>query len=209
MRSDEELLAGWRAGDAAAGRELFGRHFPAVFRFFRNKVDDAAEDLTQQTFLTCLRGQEAFRGDASFRTFLFVIARRRLYDHLRERQRRGGGDAALEPGAASIADLHGVSPTRALALREEQELLLRALRRLPVDMQVAVELFYWEELPIPEIAAVLEAPTGTIKRRLQRARQELDAIMAELAGSEALLRSAVGDFDGWARGLRERLGRGG
>ena len=203
--SDEALLAAWRAGDAAAGRALFGRHFAPIFRFFRNKVDDAAEDLTQQTFLTCLRGQESFRGDASFRTFLFVIARRRLYDHLRERQPRGGQE---ELGEASVADLHGVSPTRAIAARQEQDLLLRALRRLPIDMQVAVELFYWEEMGIPEIAEVLETPTGTIKRRLQRARQQLEAIMGELADSQALLQSALGDFDGWAKGLRERLGGG-
>ncbi|MCA9636235.1 MAG: RNA polymerase sigma factor [Myxococcales bacterium] len=204
MRSDHELLEAWRGGDPAAGRELFGRHFTPVFRFFRNKVDDAADDLTQQTFMACLHTTDRFRGDASFRTYIFAIARRRLYDHLRQNHRRGGREEAI--GERSIADLHGPSPTRALVLQEEQELLLRALRRLPLDMQVALELFYWEELSIPEISEVLETPTGTIKRRLQRARHQLDAIMAELASSRGLLESTLGDFDGWARGLRRRLG---
>lgn len=203
MRGDDELLQAWRDGDGDAGRELFGRHFAAIFRFFRNKVDDAAEDLTQQTFVACLKSQENFRGEATFRTYLFAIARRRLYSHLRERQRRG---PAQELGEHSIADLHGPSPTGEIAQQEEQGLLLRALRRLPLDMQVALELFYWEDLSIPEIAEILETPTGTIKRRLQRSRQQLDAIMAELASSKALLQSTLGDFDGWAKGLRERLG---
>ena len=41
-RSDFELLEGWRGGDEAAGRELFARYFDSVYRFFRNKVDEAA-----------------------------------------------------------------------------------------------------------------------------------------------------------------------
>jgi len=204
VQSDHELLRAWGEGDVKAGRDLFARHFTSIFRFFRNKVDDAADDLTQQTFVGCLKARENFRGDSSFRTFLFAIARRRLYDHLRQRQRRAPKETPL--GERSIADLHGPSPTRLIAMRQEHELLLRALRQLPIDMQVALELFYWEELPIAEISAILETPTGTIKRRLQRARHRLDTIMAELASSKALLQSTLGDLDGWAKDLRERLG---
>ena len=205
MDTDFQLLEAWRAGDRAAGTELFNRHFNGLYRFFRNKVGDDADDLVQQTFLACVQTKDSFRGDSSFRTFLFSIARRRLYDHLRQRQRRAPKEAAL--GERSIADIHGPSPTRLIAAQQEQALLLRALRRLPVDMQVALELFYWEELSIPEISTILETPTGTIKRRLQRARHRLDEIMAELADSKALLESTLGDFDGWAKKLRERLGQ--
>ena len=88
MRADIELLEAWKEGDASAGRELFARHFDSVFRFFRNKVDGAAEDLTQQTFMGCLRGRDKFRGESSFRTYLFTIARKRLYTFLRDRQRK-------------------------------------------------------------------------------------------------------------------------
>ena len=147
MRSDHELLTAWGDGDTAAGRELFGRHFTSIFRFFRNKVDDAADDLTQQTFVACLKAREGFRGDSSFRTFLFSIARRRLYDHLRLRLRRAPKEAAL--GERSIADIHGPSPTRLIAAQQEQALLLRALRRLPVDMQVALELWHRQYIDPP------------------------------------------------------------
>ena len=198
-RSDFELLEGWRGGEESCGRTLFARYFDSVYRFFRNKVDDAAEDLTQQTFMGLVQGKDRFRGDSSFRTYLFMIARKRLYSYLRKAQR--DNDAAPW-GENSVADLGLASPSRLVAQHQEQRLLLRALRRLPIEMQVALELFYWEELTVTEIAAVLETPVGTVKSRLQRARTRLDATIAELADSEALLRSTMDNFSQWARELQ-------
>ena len=203
-KSDFELLEAWRAGDQRAGRELFTRHFDSIYRFFRSKVDDAAEDLTQQTFLGCVKGKERYRGDASFRTYLYTIARNRLYTHIRDRQRR---DAVLEIGAQSVADLGLASPTGHIAAREEQKLLLQAMRHLPLEMQVALELHYWEGLSVREISEVIDTPTGTIKRRLQRARQRLDELIAELATSDELRRSTQANFDDWAQALRANLGK--
>jgi RNA polymerase sigma-70 factor (ECF subfamily) len=200
--TDFELLESWRNGEESAGRALFGRYFDAVFRFFRNKVDDAAEDLTQQTFMGLVQGRDKFRGDASFRTYLFMIARKRLYSHLRKRDRKS---EAVEFDNTSVADLGLVSPSRAVAVRQEQQLLLQALRRLPVEMQVALELFYWEELTVTEISEVLETPVGTVKSRLQRARARLDAAIAELSESEDLLRSTMDNFDVWAKDLQAHM----
>lgn len=202
MATDFELLERWRAGDERAGRELFARHFDAIYRFFRSKVEDAAEDLTQQTFLGCVKGKQRYRGDASFRTYLYTIARNRLYTHIRDRDRRA---AVVELGQRSVADLGLASPTRQLAAREEQRLLLLAMRHLPLDMQIALELHYWEGLSVREISAVVEAPEGTIKRRLQRARMRLDELIAELADSERLRQSTADNFEDWARALRHEL----
>jgi RNA polymerase sigma factor (sigma-70 family) len=202
--SDVELLEAWRGGDTRAGTELFERHFDAIYRFFRSKIDDAAEDLTQQTFLGCVRGKQVFRGDASFRTYLFTIARNRLYTHIRDRQRR---DAVVEIGEQSVADLGLASPTGRIADHQEQRLLLLAMRSLPIDMQIALELHYWEGLSVREIAEVIETPEGTIKRRLQRARMQLDERIAELAESDALRKSTTTDFESWAAQLRASLGK--
>jgi RNA polymerase sigma-70 factor (ECF subfamily) len=175
-----------------------------MYRFFRNKVDEAAEDLTQQTFMGLVQGKDRFRGEASFRTYLFMIARKRLYSYLRRAQR----DQSVAPWSErSVADLGLPSPSRAVAQHQEQRLLLLALRRLPVEMQVALELFYWEELTVTEIADVLETPVGTVKSRLQRARARLDTVIAELSQSEALLRSTVDNFELWAKQLQKQLGR--
>lgn len=200
--TDFELLETWRGGNEAAGRALFGRYFDSVFRFFRNKVDDAAEDLTQQTFMGLVQGKDRFRGDSSFRTYLFMIARKRLYSFLRQAHRNR---EPVQWGENSVADLGLASPSRAVARHQEQRLLLLALRQLPVEMQVALELFYWEELTVTEIADVLETPVGTVKSRLQRARTRLDAVIAELADSEALLRSTMDNFTEWAKELRGQL----
>lgn len=204
MRADMELLHAWREGDEHAGRELFARHFDSVFRFFRNKVDGVAEDLTQQTFLGCLKGREKFRGDASFRTYVFSIARKRLYTHYRDRRRQG---SELVFDQVSVADLARPSPTALLAEREEQQMLLRALRQLPVDMQIALELHYWEDLKVREIAEILDVPSGTIKRRLQRARQQLERHLQSLSESPELLKSTLDNFSFWAGDLRKQLAR--
>ncbi|PRQ04695.1 ECF RNA polymerase sigma-E factor [Enhygromyxa salina] len=202
-KTDFELLGAWREGDQRAGRELFARHFDSIYRFFRSKVDDdAAEDLTQQTFLGCVKGKDRYRGDASFRTYLYTIARNRLYTHIRDRQRR---DAVVEVGQKSVADLGLCSPTGQIAAREEQRLLLQAMRHLSLEMQVALELHYWEGLSVREIAAVIDTPEGTIKRRLQRARQRLDKLIVELASSDELRRSTQANFEDWAQALRANL----
>lgn len=202
VKPDGELLDAWRAGDERAGRELFARHFDAVFRFFRNKVAGAADDLTQQTFLGAVRGKERFRGQSSFRTYLFTIARNRLYTHYRD---RGRANKVIEVGQKSVADLGAPSPTQAMAARDEQRLLLKALRHLPLEMQVALELHYWENMTTREIAEVTETPEGTVKRRLQRARAKLDTLIAELAESEQLRRSTIDGFDNWKAQLKAQL----
>lgn len=79
------------------------------------------------------------------------------------------------------------------------------MRRLPLDLQIAVELAYWEDLSDREVAAVLELPLGTFKSRLRKARQLLGAQMAELADSRALLESTTNGLDGWVGSIRAAL----
>ncbi|MFO0633263.1 MAG: sigma-70 family RNA polymerase sigma factor [Nannocystaceae bacterium] len=87
---DLELLEAWRGGDAKAGNALFDRYFDAVFRFFRNKVADHADDLVQQTFLALVQARDRFRGDSSFRTYLFTAARSKLFNYLEATRRARG-----------------------------------------------------------------------------------------------------------------------
>ena len=204
---DLELLEHWRGGDEAAGRDLFERHFNSIYRFFRAKIGEAAEDLTQQTFMAAVKGRERFEGRASFRTYLFSIARFRLYNHVRDRGRRAKIEDPDGVGERSIID-HGLdSPSAVIAAAEESRLLLRALRHLPLDLQIALELHYWEDLRVAEIAEVLDKPEGTIKRRLQRARAKLEETIRAMAEDPALADSTIGDIAGWAARLRGKLGR--
>ena len=81
-KSDIDLLDAWRAGDPRAGNELFNRHFDSVCRFFANKAGNEVDDLIQRTFLACVEGRDRFRGDASFRGYLFGVARNVLHARL-------------------------------------------------------------------------------------------------------------------------------
>jgi RNA polymerase sigma factor (sigma-70 family) len=199
MASDDELLAAWRGGDRDAGNQLFERHFRELYRFFANKVDDGVDDLIQQTLFACVRASGQFRGEASFRTWMFTIARHELYAHWRARR-----SAADDIGEISVAD-GKTSPSAVVARRREHQLLLAALRTLPLDLQVAVELFYWEQLEGAELAEVLGIPEGTARSRLRRAREALATRIAEMAAESDGAGISAADLDSWAAGLRTAL----
>jgi RNA polymerase sigma-70 factor (ECF subfamily) len=194
------LLEAWRAGDGHAGDRLFERHFAALFRFFCAKVDAVlAEDLVQTTLLACVDGKDRFRELGTLRAYLFSIARNQLFMHFRK---QGVRDRHVELGSASVADL-GASPSAIAVAKDEQRLLFAALRDIPLDFQIAVELYYWEGLSTREIAAVLGVPEGTVRSRLTRAREHLEEKMRALAGAPELAQSVSDAFEQWARSLRD------
>ena len=196
--SDHDLLDRWSAGDRAAGETLFARHYDAIYRFFANKSREP-DELVQAAFINCIRAKEHFRRQSSFRTFLFAIARHRLLKH-RERFARRGPMAEIveEPIAA------GAGPNTLLCERAEQRALLRALRRIPLDLQVLLELYYWEDLTSAELADILEIPHGTVRSRLRRGKQELREALARMEDAGELVETTADDFDRWVRSMRAR-----
>ena len=196
--TDFELLDAWRDGDRSAGSELFSRHFGSVYGFFRSKLEHAAEDLTQQTFLNCVEARDDFRGAGSFRTYLFVVARNVLYGHLR---RRGNKAVDVDFEVTSIADLD-VSPSTWLGFREDHKLLVHALRRLPLELQVALELYYVQRMRAPALATVLGIPAGTVRSRIRRGIEQLRLGMSDLVASPQRIRTTLTDLNRWAAELR-------
>ena len=191
--TDDELLERWRAGDGDAGQALFAAHFDAIYRFFTSKVGEP-DELVQATFLACLRARDRFRGQSTFRTYLFAIARNTLLAHLRGLRR----DRQLDPEVSSIADLVTTPGTR-LARGEEHRRLVEALRQLPVEQQTLLELHYWEDLDAAALAEVFETTTGAMRVRLHRARQALREKVEALAPREAIVTDD--GLDAWARSL--------
>ena len=201
MRDDLELLDAWRAGDREAGGELFDRHFAAIRRFLRSKVGDDYEELAQRTFARCVEGQQRFRGEGKFRSYLFSIAANVLREHLRERQRGQSFDADV----TSVVDLAMPGPSTVAGARREHQVLLEALRRLPLNDQIVLELFYWEQLTSAEIAEVLGLPHATVRSRLRLARDRLRGHVDELSRSPAELESTLHGLERWAAELRQQL----
>lgn len=194
---DLELLLAWRRGDTAAANLLTQRHYASVRRFFDLKVTHLAEDLTQQTFLAAVEGVERYRADAGFRAYLFGIARHQLLRVLRKQGRHEHAMRFAESGAPSVATSLSVVAAR----REEHRALLMALSQLPTDLQIVVELYYWEGMPTAEIGAVLETNASTITSRLARARQRMLELVHEVTRPGRLRDSLLADLDGWQRSL--------
>jgi len=191
--TDVELLDRWRGGEAAAGEALFKRHFDSVYGFFETKCAPAdADELTQATFLACVASRDRFRKEASFRTYLFTIARHQLFRMLRTRYRR---DAKLDFELSSIAELVSTPGTR-LARNQEHARLIEVLQELPVETQSLLELHYREELGMDELAEVFEVSNDVIRARLSRARKLLREKLQD--------RQALASRDDWAG----RLARG-
>ncbi len=201
MATDFELLDAWRAGDREAGNSLFERHFDAICRFFANKITHGVDDLIQKTFLGCVESRDRFQKQASFRTFLFAVAHNVLREHFRERRREG---VPPDLGETSTDELTP-SPSAVFAAHEEQRLLLEALRRIPLDYQLVLELYYWEDMAAPELAQVLAIPEGTVRSRLRKAKEALSERMKSLARTPELLRATFSDLDAWVRSLRAQI----
>lgn len=203
--ADERVLfEAWCAGDRNAGALLFERHYESIARFFHNKVAcHLGVDLIQATFLGCVEARGRFRGESGFRTFLFAVARNVLHKHYRTQR---GPNGRIEFGEVTAVEL-GPSASTAMRAREEQQLLLEALRRVPVEHQEVLELLYWERLSVAEIAEIVGAPEGTVKTRLRRGRALLEQKMQELAATPDVLDSTLSGFDRWAEQLRAKLGR--
>ncbi len=204
MSGDEdlELLRAWQAGDVAAGRALVRRHYAPVYRFFYAKVDEAAcEDLTQATFEVLCRRRDAFRGEgASFRGFLFGIARMKLVEFIR------GKDRAFDPMEHSVADpavTAGVSSL--LADRQREHLVAQALRGLSLDDQILLELKEYEQLTLRELADLFGATVGSVAGRLTRARERLRLASERLLADPGLRADSEHDLESCMRDIGARV----
>lgn len=199
MVEDKDLLEKWRAGDDSAGSALLERHYRSLYYFFANKVDGDIDDLVQNTLLACVKSRERFRGQSSFRTYLFTIARHELYGYLRRRKKSRD---RLDYSVSSLMDL-GITPRSRLARNQKYHLLLRALRSLPVEQQVLLELRYWEDMGIPELADVFAIAEDATYARLSRARKSLRTHLAQLLDKTPQGFEQLDDLDSWARSVRD------
>ncbi len=198
MTSDATLLTAWRNGDSSAGERLLDRYFRPLHRFFVNKVAQDTDDLIQETLMACVDGRDRIRDDDGFRSYVFGTARNVLRTYLRRRSRfRHHSDVDDH----SVQDLCP-GPNTLLRVREEHALLLEALRLIPWELQLILELHYWENMTTAEIAEVVDCPLGTARGRLARGRQKLLDALERMPMASPTRARLVGGLDEWAASLR-------
>ena len=170
-----ELALRARAGDAGAQAAFVRATQADVWRFTAALVDpDAADDLTQETFLRAFKALPGFRGRSSVRTWLLGIARRACADHLRAVVRRRRLDARLAQQAWTAAP--HPDPAHRLGTAD-------VLGRLSPERRTAFVLTQVLGLSYAEAAAVEDVPVGTIRSRVARAREELVTAVAAARAS--------------------------
>jgi RNA polymerase sigma-70 factor (ECF subfamily) len=165
--SDAELLARTGVGDADAFATLYdryaGRTLGIAQRVLASRAD--AEEVVQEVFVQLWKAPERYdprRGKLG--TWLFVLARNRAVDRLRQRGGQPPGHPLQTHDDAPAADAETL-----VAEGQRRSAVLRALRKLPDPQRRAIELAYYGGLSQSEIAAAIHEPVGTVKSRMSRA----------------------------------------
>lgn len=174
-RSDEELLRAAGRGDEAAFQTLVSRYAGELLGFFRRRAGDAAaEDLLQETFLRLHKAAVRYVPQATFRTYLYTIARNLALNYRRDLR----PSVTLDPEASARASEPGPDP---LESGERSDRVRRAVERLSEPLRDVVLLRHYQGLSFREIAGVLGIPEGTAMRRMSDALLRLRDQLGELS----------------------------
>lgn len=176
---DATLLRRYRAtGDRSAFEALFRKYQAPIFGFVCRMVgSEEAYDLTQEVFLRALRALHAFKGECSFRTWLYTIARNVCFNHCREKRRKQlfeevlGGETEDDEGE-SVADLPDMAGdvTKLVETRELQQLVAHIMKSMPEEQRLLITLRDFDGLSYEEVAQITEMSIGNVKSKLHRAR---------------------------------------
>jgi len=172
--SDELLIGRIAKGDRLAMQVLYARHHVKVFRFVLRLVrnEAAAEDLISEVFLDVWRQAGKFEGRSAASTWILAIARFKALSALRKRPEQELDEAAAE----AIPD-HGDDPETATAKKDKSEALRRCLQGLSAEHREIVDLVYYHEKSVEEVAAIVGIPEATVKTRMFYARKKLSELL--------------------------------
>jgi RNA polymerase sigma-70 factor (ECF subfamily) len=162
---------------------LFARHHARVYRFVRRLVGDAAlaEDVTSEAFLCVWQQARRFEARATFATWLLAIARNTAMTELRHCR------AALsEVDEDETAD-PASNPETACAARDRRRVVRACLARLSPEHREIVDLVYYHERSVQEVAEIMDIPRNTVKTRMFYARRYLSRLLARRGIAHAAL----------------------
>ena len=173
-RSDEALLGAIAVGDRDAMRVLFTRHQTRVFRFVLHIVGSRAlaEDVLSEVFLDVWRKADRFEGRSTASTWLLAIARHKALTSCRGMRTEPLDDALVQEIPAASPD-----PESDLAEHDRAAALRHALLALSPEHREIIDLVYYQEKSIGEVAEILGIPRNTVKTRMFYARLRLAVLL--------------------------------
>jgi len=165
MRSDEELAQGIQQGNQADMTELVERYYDALLRYLYRLCagrQNLAEDMVQETFLRALRKIALYDPQRPFKPWLYAIATNIARNYHQK------ADTRFTENPAENSDFVDPQsqPESKVMQAEAAENVANALTQLPDHQREVVVLFYYEDMPQKDIAAILNIPIGTVKSRL-------------------------------------------
>jgi RNA polymerase sigma-70 factor (ECF subfamily) len=171
---DEVLIGRIAGGDRLAMQVLFARHHVRVYRFVLRLVrnEATAEDLISEVFLDVWRQAGRFEGRSAVSTWLLAIARFKALSALRRRPE----EELLEETAAAIEDPSD-DPEVVLQKKDTSAALRQCLTALSAEHREVIDLVYYHEKSVEEVAEILAIPQGTVKTRMFYARKKLTELL--------------------------------
>jgi RNA polymerase sigma-70 factor, ECF subfamily len=169
-QSDENLIRAIGTGSQAAMRTLYGRHHIRVYRFIARLVFDTgrAEDLLSEVFLSVWRQASTFENRSQVSTWILSIARFKALTTL-SRRRDGQLDEAATEMVADTAD----TPEQTVLHTDRNAQLRRCIRQMSREHREVIDLVYYHDKSVEEVAEIIHLPKNTVKTRMFYARKRL------------------------------------
>ena len=168
--ADELLIGRIARGDRLAMQVLFARHHVRIYRFVLRLLRDemAAEDVISEVFLDVWRQASRFEGRSAVSTWLIAIARFKALSSLRKRREEGLDEETME-----AIEEPSDSPALAIEKRDKGDKLRQCLAALTREHREVIDLVYYHEKSVEEVAQIIGIPENTVKTRMFYARKKL------------------------------------
>lgn len=189
---DDVLIRAHLSGDPNAFEVLVKKHQASVGRlcFSIMKTDLGVADVVQDVFLSVFRGLSRFRGDSSFKTWLYKIT---VHETMRFLKKRNRWYSFIDRNAPPVENAeislivfdNKSSPEHLVLDAQKKSLVQKAMNDLSDNHRIVLHLHYQQDLSVQEISEILEIPLGSVKSRLHYARVQLKELLAPFFESSA------------------------
>jgi RNA polymerase sigma-70 factor (ECF subfamily) len=172
--SDDVLIARIAGGDRLAMQVLYARHHVRVFRFVLRLVrnEATAEDLISDVFLDVWKQASRFEGRSAVSTWLLSIARFKALSALRRRP-----EELLDEERAEAIEDDSDDPEVVAQKKDKSEALQRCLKELSPEHREVIDLVYYHEKSVEEVATIIGIPEATVKTRMFYARKKMGELL--------------------------------